>query len=229
MAIKGWLKTPNEYNKRYNKMNYYIMARRKVVIQIVTSCYQRSMPHQGAGSLTFRELPKILSRKYTTPEITCMVRISIWKFVRVRKARLWAHVQSVSLKFSSQVLFVKYTNFERIFWRARETLVKQHPEYSTFSTSQFNILLMKLTNYIYGIYVYKSVAIINEMSGFETALCNYTNKCCVAFIYFLFDLRFIGSSGIPWKIAIGNHTVWNIFRQYRNDIVCRCFLCLLQV
>ena len=82
---------------------------------------------QWAVSLTFRKLPKIFSRKYTTPEITFMVRISIWKCVRVPKARLWAHVQSFSLKFSSQVLFVEYTNFERIFWRARETLVKQPP------------------------------------------------------------------------------------------------------
>ena len=54
----------------------------------------------GAVSLTLRELPKIFSRKYTTPEITFMVRISIWKFVRVPKAR------------------------------ARETLVKQPPEAS---------------------------------------------------------------------------------------------------
>ena len=38
-----------------------------------------------------------------------------------------AHVQSFSLKFSSQVLFVQYTNFERIVWRARERLVKQPP------------------------------------------------------------------------------------------------------
>ena len=81
----------------------------------------------GDVSLTFRELPKILSRKYTTPEITFMVRISIWKFVRVPKARLWAHLQSFSLKFSSQVIFMQYTNFEIIFWRAREMLVKQPP------------------------------------------------------------------------------------------------------
>ena len=40
---------------------------------------------------------------------------------------LWAHVQSFSLKFSSQVLFLQYTNSERIFWRVRETLVKQPP------------------------------------------------------------------------------------------------------
>ena len=82
---------------------------------------------QGVVSLTFRELSKIISRKYTTPEITFTVRISSWNFVRGPKAMLWAHVQSFSLKFSSQVLFLQYTNFERIFWRARETLVKQPP------------------------------------------------------------------------------------------------------
>ena len=39
--------------------------------------------YQGAVSLTFRELSKIISRKYTTPEITFMVRISNQNFVRV--------------------------------------------------------------------------------------------------------------------------------------------------
>ena len=43
-------------------------------------------------------------------------------------ARLWAHVRSFSLKFSSQVLFVQYTNVEIFFWGARETLVKQPPD-----------------------------------------------------------------------------------------------------
>ena len=41
-----------------------------------------------------------------------------------------AHVQSFSLTFASQVLFLKYTNSERIFWRARETLVKHPPGYA---------------------------------------------------------------------------------------------------
>ena len=56
-----------------------------------------------------------------------MVIISSWNFVRVPKAWLWAHEQSFSSKFSSQVLFQQHTNFERIFWRARETIVKQPP------------------------------------------------------------------------------------------------------
>ena len=77
----------------------------------------------GPVSLTFCELPKIFSGKYTTPEITFMVKICM-----CAQRKLWAHVQSFSLKFSSQVLFVQYTNFEIIFWRAGETLVKQPPD-----------------------------------------------------------------------------------------------------
>ena len=82
---------------------------------------------QGVVSLTLRELSKIISRKYTMPEITYMVRISSWNFVREPKARLWAHVQSFNLKFSWEVRFLQCINSERIFWRARETLVKQPP------------------------------------------------------------------------------------------------------
>ena len=81
----------------------------------------------GVVSLTFRELSKIISRKYTTPKITFTVRISSWKFVRVPKAWPWAHVQSFSLKFSEEVQLLQCTNFERMSWRARETLVKQPP------------------------------------------------------------------------------------------------------
>ena len=110
------------------------------------SLREATMRHLGVGSLTFRELSKIIPGKYT-PEITFTVSISSWNFLRISKAWLrahvqsfwisswnfvrmskaWlrAHVQSFSLKFSSQVLFLQYTNFERIFWRARETLVKQ--------------------------------------------------------------------------------------------------------
>ena len=55
---------------------------------------------QGVVSLTFRELLKIISRKYTIQEMTFMMRISSWNFVHVPKAWLWAHVQSFSLKFS---------------------------------------------------------------------------------------------------------------------------------
>ena len=47
---------------------------------------------QGGVSLTFREHSKIISRKYTMPEITFMVRISSWNFLRVPRALLWAYV-----------------------------------------------------------------------------------------------------------------------------------------
>ena len=77
----------------------------------------------GVVSLMFRKI----SWKYTIPEITFMVRISSWNFVPVPKAMLWAHVQSFSLKFSLERRFLQYANFKRISWRARETLVKQHP------------------------------------------------------------------------------------------------------
>ena len=44
---------------------------------------------RGPVSLTFLELSKIISWKNTMPEITFMVRISSWNFVRVPKAWLW--------------------------------------------------------------------------------------------------------------------------------------------
>ena len=81
----------------------------------------------GVVSLTFRELSKIISRKSTMLEITFRVRISSRNFVCVPKAWLWAYIQSFSLTFSQEVRFLRYTNYERIFWRARETLVKQPP------------------------------------------------------------------------------------------------------
>ena len=69
----------------------------------------------GVVSLTFRELSKIISRKYTLPVITFLVRISSWNFVHVPKAWLWAHD------------FCNTQIFERMFWRAHRTLVKQPP------------------------------------------------------------------------------------------------------
>ena len=59
------------------------------------------------------------------PEIIFLVRIASWNFVRVPRASLWAHIQSFSLKFAVEVQSLQCSNFERISWRARETLVKQ--------------------------------------------------------------------------------------------------------
>ena len=42
-------------------------------------------------------------------------------------AQSHTQVQILSLKFSKEVRFLQYTNFEWISWRARETLVKQPP------------------------------------------------------------------------------------------------------
>ena len=42
-------------------------------------------------------------------------------------ARLWAHIPSFSLKLSSEVQILHYTNFKMIFWRARKTLMKHTP------------------------------------------------------------------------------------------------------
>ena len=68
-----------------------------------------------------------MSQQNTMLEVTFMVRISIWIFVRIHmtKAWLWTQVQSFSQKLSWKVQFLQYTNFDRIFWKARETLVKQ--------------------------------------------------------------------------------------------------------
>ena len=49
------------------------------------------------------------------------------KFCTCAQSMAWVHIQSFSLKFSWGVWFLQYTNFERIFWRVRETLVKQSP------------------------------------------------------------------------------------------------------
>ena len=82
---------------------------------------------KGNVSLTFREHSKMISRKYIMPQITVMVTISSWNIVHLPKY-LWVHAQSISLKFLWEVRFQQYTNFERIFWRACETLVKEPPE-----------------------------------------------------------------------------------------------------
>ena len=55
------------------------------------------------GSLTFRELSKIIPRKYTMPVVTFMLQTSSWNFVSVPKASLGAHAQSFS-KFWENIL-----------------------------------------------------------------------------------------------------------------------------
>ena len=73
---------------------------------------------------------KIFSRNLCIAEIVVHMRISSWNFVRVPKAMLWAHVQSFSLSFSSSMWLLALYIFARLFWRDRETLVKQPPGHS---------------------------------------------------------------------------------------------------
>ena len=64
------------------------------------------------------------AKTYNARNHIFVVGLSNWNCVLVPKARLWAHVYSLSLKFSWEVRFLQYTHFERIFWWARETLAK---------------------------------------------------------------------------------------------------------
>ena len=82
---------------------------------------------QGVVSITFHELFKIISPKYTMPEITVMVIISNWIFVCVPKAwHLGTHT-----KFQLEILIRSTISaihkLKRIFWRARETLLNHPP------------------------------------------------------------------------------------------------------
>ena len=74
-------------------------------------------------SLKFYELSKIILWRYTMPEITFMTRTLSCYFVYMPKAWLWAHIQI----FTYKVRFLQYAYFEKIFWRACKTLVKQPP------------------------------------------------------------------------------------------------------
>ena len=94
------------YKRTYSRMWAIVSAVRKNTWRCDT----------GVVSLTFCELFKIMSRKYTMPEITFTVWISSWNFVVCPKRRL---------KFSWELRFLQYTHFERTSWRARETLVIQ--------------------------------------------------------------------------------------------------------
>ena len=68
-----------------------------------------------------------LSRHLYVTKIVLFMGISGWNFVRVPKAMLWAHIQSFSLNFSAYMLFLALYMFARLYWKARETLVKQPP------------------------------------------------------------------------------------------------------
>ena len=87
-----------------------------------SSCSDRAL---GVVSLKFCELSKITSRNLCIAEVVLLMSNSSWNFIRVPQALLTAHVQRFSLKFSPQMWMLALYIFARLFWRARETLVKQ--------------------------------------------------------------------------------------------------------
>ena len=109
-ALLGWYHTDSVYQWRgFLKTPYGLgdfgspfpghLCSRVILTGWVCCDAWRSWSHVGCFNNVWRAL-QIISRKYTMSQITFTVRISSWKFVRVPKAWLWAHVQSFSLKFS---------------------------------------------------------------------------------------------------------------------------------
>ena len=82
----------------------------------------------GVVSLIFCEFSKIILRKYTMPDIIFMVKFQA-ETLYVCPKPCFGYTYSFSLKFSWEVRFLPHTNFERMFCRARKTIVKHPPEY----------------------------------------------------------------------------------------------------
>ena len=100
----------------------------------------------GFVSLKFWELSKITSPKFTMPDITFVVLISSWNFVHVPIAWLRPLVQTFSWEFSLEARFLQWTDFEIIFWRTEETLVKHTPD-STPPISHYILYLRDMHRY----------------------------------------------------------------------------------
>ena len=83
------------------------------------------LERQGVVSLTFREFSKIISQKYTIPEITFSG--DNFKLKLCTCAWLWAHVKSFSLKFSQEIRFLQYTNFKRIILESLQNVSETTP------------------------------------------------------------------------------------------------------
>ena len=81
----------------------------------------------GDVLLTVHELSKIISRKNTMLEITCMMRIASWHFARVRG--FGHHTHKVVSWSSHQNAIPAMHRYQGNSWRASETLVK-HPAYT---------------------------------------------------------------------------------------------------
>ena len=91
---------------------------------------------QDVVSLMFRELSKIILRKYTMPVITFMVIISSWNFVRVPNAWLWAHEQSFSLKCSYEVRFLQTHKFRENILESSRNVSETTPQRLQFGKMQ---------------------------------------------------------------------------------------------
>ena len=141
----GWANNRDAWDLRRHRANYDAAAMRLYPIHyadgMLMLCFVSDANHmfrsgcdhgqQGVVSRTFRELSKIFSRNLCVVEIALPMSISSWNFVRVPKAKLWTHVHSFSLKLSPQIWLLALYIFARLFWRARETLVKQPPGHGT--------------------------------------------------------------------------------------------------
>ena len=104
-------KTSNEIYKQK-----YFMAMKK--------CFHE-VDLQGAVSLTFCKLSKIISLEYTMPEITFIVRISSWNFALAPKAwALGTHTKFQLEIIISSVSFAIHKFWENILENSK-TLVKQ--------------------------------------------------------------------------------------------------------
>ena len=134
-------------------------------------CGWNFIESQGVVSLTFRELSKIFSRNLCIAEIVLVIRISSWNLVRVPKAMLWAHVQSFSLKFWSQMWFLVLCIFARLFWRARETLVKQPVPYINWSKAAHYCACRCIAYY--------SDVIMSTMASQITGVCIICSTVCL--------------------------------------------------
>ena len=67
----------------------------------------------GVVSLTFREIYKIISRKYTMPEIIYIVKISSWNFVRVPKSM----ALGTRTKFELKIFIRSTISAIHTFWK----------------------------------------------------------------------------------------------------------------
>ena len=105
-------------------------ARQETISLSVPPTIQWTGPTDPVVPLTFCELSKIISRKYTKQEMTFMVRIST-----CAQSMTFGTCTKFQLEIFIEVRFLQYRNFERIFWRARETLVKQPPGWRAADSS----------------------------------------------------------------------------------------------